>query len=63
MGHFRPPCRDSERKQIWPGIRTVTNKSFVFCSEIDEPSSEVKILGVFFRGADRRRQILDRSRH
>jgi hypothetical protein len=41
----------------------VTNKSFVFYFEIDEPSSAVRILAIFFGGADHRRQILDRFRH
>jgi len=57
------PHRGTEHPQIWPGIRTVTNKSFVFYFEIDEPSSEVRILATFFGGADHRRQILDRFRH
>jgi hypothetical protein len=35
--------------------------SFVFYFEIDEPSSEVGILAIFFGGADHRR-IMDRLR-
>jgi plasmid stabilization system protein ParE len=57
------PHRGTEHKRIRPGIRTVTNKSFVFYFEIDEPSSEVRILATFFGGADHRRQIPDRFRH
>ncbi len=57
------PHRGSEHPKIRPGVRTVTNKSFVFYFEIDEPSSEVRILATFFGGADHRRQILDRLRH
>ena len=57
------PHRGTEHPKIRPGIRTVTNKSFVFYFEIDELSSEVRILAAFFGGADHRRQILDRLRH
>ena len=57
------PHRGSEHPKIRPGVRTVTNKRFVFYFEIDEPSSEVRILATFFGGADHRRQILDRLRH
>jgi toxin ParE1/3/4 len=56
------PYRGTEHKNIRPGIRTVTNKSFVFYFEIDEKSSEVRILAAFFGGADHRRQIMDRFR-
>jgi len=55
--------RGTEHPRILPGIRTVTNKSFVFYFEIDEPSSEVRILATFFGGAGHRQQILDRYRH
>jgi toxin ParE1/3/4 len=57
------PHRGSEHPNIQPGIRTVTHKSFVFYFEIDDPSSEVRILAIFFGGADHRRQIVDRLRH
>ncbi|OWJ67253.1 type II toxin-antitoxin system RelE/ParE family toxin [Inquilinus limosus] len=57
------PHRGTEHPRIRPGIRTVTDKSFVFYFEIDEPVSEVRILAVFFGGADHRRQILGRLRH
>jgi toxin ParE1/3/4 len=57
------PHRGSEHPKIRPGIRTVTYKSFVFYFEIDEQSSEVRILATFFGGTDHRRQILDRLRH
>jgi hypothetical protein len=42
---------------LQPG--TVT-KSFIFYFEIDELSSEVRILATFIGAADHRRQILDR---
>ena len=56
------PHRGTEQPKIRPGIRTVTNKGFVFYFEIDELASEVRILATFFGGADHRRQILDRFR-
>ena len=56
------PHRGTEHPRIRPGIRTVTDKSFVFYFEIDEPVSEVRILAAFFGGADHRPQILDRLR-
>jgi plasmid stabilization system protein ParE len=54
------PHRGTEHPRIRPGIRTVTDRSFIFYFEIDEPMSEVRILATFFGGADHRRQILDR---
>lgn len=57
------PHRGTEHPKIRPGIRSVTNKSFVFYFEIHEPSSKVRILATFFGGANHRRQILDRFRH
>ena len=54
------PYRGTEHPRIRPGIRTVSDKSFIFYFEIDEPMSEVRILAAFFGGADHRRQILDR---
>jgi plasmid stabilization system protein ParE len=67
LGYMRtftaPPHRGTENPKIRLGIRTVTDKSFVFHFEIDEPSSEVRILAIFFGGADHRRQIGDRFRH
>ena len=56
------PHRGTEHPEIRPGIRAVTDKSFIFYFEIDEPGSEVRILADFFGGADHRRQILDRLR-
>ena len=38
----------------------MTNKNFVFYFEVDEPSSEVRVLATFFGGADHRRQIMQR---
>ncbi len=54
------PHRGTEHPAIRPGIRTVTNKNFIFYFEIDEPASEVKILATFFGAADHRRQIIER---
>ncbi len=56
------PHRGTEHPGIRPGIRTVTDKKFVFYFEIDEASSEVRILATFFGGADHRRQIVERFR-
>ncbi len=57
------PHRGTEHGKIRPGIRTVTNKSFVFYFEIDDLSSEVRILATFFGGVDHRKQIMDRLRN
>ncbi len=57
------PHRGTEHPTIRPGLRTVTNKNFVFWSEIDEASSEVKILAIFFSNANHRVQIMDRLRN
>jgi len=46
-----------------PGIRTVTNKRFVFYFEIDEVSAEVRILTISFGVTDHRRQIMERLRN
>jgi toxin ParE1/3/4 len=55
LAHMRTfaarPHRGTEHPKIRPGVRTVTNKSFVFYLEIDVPSSEVRILATFFGGA------------
>lgn len=56
------PYRGTEHPKMRSGIRTVTDKNFIFYFEIDEPSSEVRILAAFFGGADHRRQIVDRLR-
>ena len=57
------PHRGTEYPTIRPGIRTVINKSFIFYFEIDEASSEVRHLAIFFSGANHRRQIMDRLRN
>jgi plasmid stabilization system protein ParE len=57
------PHRGTENPTIRPGIRTVTNKNFIIYFEIDEASSQVRILAIFFGGADHRRQIMDRFRN
>jgi len=57
------PHRGTEHPDIRSGIRTVTSSKFIFYFEIDEPSSEVRMLAVFFGSVDHRWQILDRLRH
>lgn len=57
------PHRGTEHAKIRPGIRTVTNKNFIFYFEIDEVSYEVRIIATFFGGVDHRRQIMDRLRN
>ena len=57
------PHRGTEQPPIRPGIRTVNNKNFVIYFEIEEASSEVRILATFFGGTDHRRQIMDRLRN
>ncbi len=57
------PYRGTEHPEIQSDIRTVTSNRFVFYFEIDEPLSEVRILAVFFGGANHSQQILDRLRH
>jgi plasmid stabilization system protein ParE len=54
------PHRGTEQTKIRPGIRTVTNKNFIFYFEVDDPSSEVRILAIFFGGVNHRQQIMDR---
>ncbi len=54
------PHRGTEHADIRPGVRTVTDKRFVFYFEIDEYALEVRILAIFFGGVDHRRQIMDR---
>ena len=57
------PHRGTEHPDIRPGIRTVTSKNFIIYFEIDEASSEVRILATFFGGVDHRRQIMERLRN
>ncbi len=57
------PDRGTEHAEIRPGIRTVTNKNFIFYFEVDDLSSEVMILAIFFGGVDHRQQIMDRLRN
>lgn len=57
------PYRGTEHPEIRQGIRTVTSNRFVFYFEIDEAAEEVRILAIFFGGADHSRQILDRLPH
>jgi len=47
-------CRGTNRVDLWSDG---DQQEFVFYVEIDEPSSEVRILATFFGGADHRRQI------
>lgn len=57
------PHRGTEHLEIQSGLRTVTSNKFIFYFEIDEPLSEVRILAIFFGGANHAQQILDRLRH
>jgi toxin ParE1/3/4 len=57
------PHRGTGYPEIRSGIRTVTSKRFIFYFEINEALYEVRILAVFFGGADHRQQILERLRH
>lgn len=54
------PDRGTEHPGIRAGIRTVRDKRFTVYFEVDEPRVEVRILAVFFGGADHRRQIMER---
>ncbi len=56
------PHRGTEHPNIRPGIRTVTNKTFIFYFEVDDPSAQITILAIFFGGMDHRRQMMDRLR-
>ena len=62
-GFVTHPHRGTEHTKIRPGIRTVTNKNFIFYFEVDDQSSEVRILAIFFSGVDHRQQIMDRLRN
>lgn len=57
------PYRGTEHPKIRSGVRSVTHNRFVYYFEIDEPSSEVIILAVFFGGIDHKRRLLDRLKH
>jgi plasmid stabilization system protein ParE len=59
-GFVTHPHRGTEHAKIRPGIRTVTHKNFIFYFEVDDQSSEVRILAIFFGGVDHRQQIMDR---
>jgi plasmid stabilization system protein ParE len=52
------PHRSTERANIRPGIRIVTHKNFIVYFEVDDPSSDVRILAIFLGGADHRQQIV-----
>lgn len=62
-GFVTNPHRGTEHAKIQPGIRTVTNKNFIFYFEVDDQSSEVRILAIFFGGIDHRQQIMNRLRN
>ncbi len=62
-GFVTHPHRGTEHAKIRPGIRTVTNKNFIFYFEVDDQSSEVRILAIFFGVVDHRQQIVDRLRN
>ena len=57
------PHRGTEHAKIRPGIRTVTDKIFIFYFEVDDLMSEVRILAIFFGGIDHRQQIMDRLKN
>ncbi len=57
------PHRGTGHPDILPGLRSVTNKGFVFYFRIDEPLGEVRILAAFFGGADHLRTMADRLQH
>jgi len=54
------PHRGTVHPELKDGIRHVTDRNFVFYFEIEEQRAEVKILAVFFGGADHLRQIAER---
>lgn len=56
------PHRGTQHPEIFPGIRTVTSNQFIFYFEIDERLSEVRILAIFFGGANHGQQIRERLR-
>jgi plasmid stabilization system protein ParE len=56
------PHRGTDHPAIRHNVRTVTTKGFVIYFEIDEAVLEVRILAIFFSGADHRRQIMHRLR-
>ncbi len=57
------PHRGTEAPEVSSGLRHDTHRRFVLYFEVDEPASEVRILAVFFGGADHRQQVVDRLRH
>ena len=54
------PHRGTVHPELKGGVRHITQRNFVFYFEIDEQSAEVRILAVFFGGADHLRQIVER---
>jgi toxin ParE1/3/4 len=61
MGTFAShPHRGTVHPELQAGIRHVTYRNFVFYFEIDEERARVKILAIFFGGADHSRQIVER---
>ena len=54
------PYRGTVHPELKGTIRNVTDKNFVFYFEIEEQHAEVRILAVFFGGADHLRQIAER---
>lgn len=57
-----PPYRGTVHPDLKGGVRHITERNSVFYFEIDEPKAEVRILTVFFSGADHLRQIVERLR-
>lgn len=56
----RHPHRGTEHPAIRPGLRSVTKDRFVYYVEIDEALAEVRVLAVFFGGADHTARMRDR---
>lgn len=56
----RHPHRGTEHPAIRPGLRSVTKDRFVYYVEIDEALGEVRVLAVFFGGADHTARMRDR---
>ena len=54
------PHRGTRMPDLGPDIRRVTDDDFAFYFEIDEPHRQVRVLAVFFRGADHRQQVIER---
>ncbi len=56
------PHRGTGMPGIRPELRHVAHARFVVYVEVDDDALEVRVLAVFFGGADHRAQILERLR-